>query len=83
MTARDNVSAKRHGRPKRPLAFAKRPVWKGQLTFGLVGIPVELVPAVDSREHMGFTFSIEKTSRRSGIGNSAAWRMSRSAKTRS
>lgn len=54
MTARDNVSAKRHGRPKRPLAFAKRPVWKGQLTFGLVGIPVELVPAVDSREHMGF-----------------------------
>lgn len=29
-------------------------VWKGRLTFGLVGIPVELVPAVDAREHIGF-----------------------------
>lgn len=29
-------------------------VWKGRLSFGLVGIPVELVPAVDAREHIGF-----------------------------
>lgn len=29
-------------------------VWKGRITFGLVGIPVELVPAVDSKEHVGF-----------------------------
>src|SRR5262249_59936234 len=31
-----------------------RAVWKGRLTFGLVGIPVELVPAVDAKEHVGF-----------------------------
>jgi len=29
-------------------------VWKGRLSFGLVGIPVELVPAVDAKEHIGF-----------------------------
>ena len=29
-------------------------IWKGRLTFGLVGIPVELVPAVDAKEHIGF-----------------------------
>jgi len=29
-------------------------VWKGRITFGLVGIPVELVPAVNSKEHIGF-----------------------------
>ena len=29
-------------------------VWKGRISFGLVGIPVELVPAVDSKEHIGF-----------------------------
>lgn len=29
-------------------------VWKGRITFGLVGIPVELVPAIDTREHVGF-----------------------------
>lgn len=29
-------------------------VWKGRISFGLVGIPVELVPAVDAREHIGF-----------------------------
>jgi DNA end-binding protein Ku len=29
-------------------------VWKGRITFGLVGIPVELVPAVDTKEHIGF-----------------------------
>ena len=33
---------------------ARRAVWKGRLSFGLVGIPVELVPAVDAREHVGF-----------------------------
>lgn len=54
MAARNNDSSKRRGRPKRPLGSEKRPVWKGRLTFGLVGIPVALVPAVDSREHMGF-----------------------------
>ena len=32
----------------------ERPVWKGRLTFGLVGIPVALVPAVDAKEHIGF-----------------------------
>src|SRR5512140_76935 len=30
------------------------PVWKGRISFGLVGIPVELVPAVDATEHIGF-----------------------------
>jgi DNA end-binding protein Ku len=29
-------------------------VWKGRIAFGLVGIPVELVPAVDTKEHIGF-----------------------------
>jgi DNA end-binding protein Ku len=29
-------------------------VWKGRVTFGLVGIPVALVPAVDAKEHIGF-----------------------------
>jgi len=29
-------------------------VWKGRISFGLVGIPVELVPAVDAKEHVGF-----------------------------
>lgn len=29
-------------------------VWKGTISFGLVGIPVELVPAVDTKEHVGF-----------------------------
>ncbi len=29
-------------------------VWKGRITFGLIGIPVELVPAIDTREHVGF-----------------------------
>jgi DNA end-binding protein Ku len=29
-------------------------VWKGRISFGLVGIPVELVPAVDAKEHIGF-----------------------------
>jgi DNA end-binding protein Ku len=29
-------------------------IWKGRLTFGLVGIPVELLPAVDAKEHVGF-----------------------------
>ncbi len=29
-------------------------IWKGRVTFGLVGIPVELVPAVDAKEHIGF-----------------------------
>jgi DNA end-binding protein Ku len=29
-------------------------VWKGRVTFGLVGIPVELIPAVDAKEHIGF-----------------------------
>ena len=29
-------------------------VWKGRISFGLVGIPVELVPAVDTKEHVGF-----------------------------
>lgn len=33
---------------------ARRAVWKGRLSFGLVGIPIELVPAVDAREHIGF-----------------------------
>ncbi len=33
---------------------AARAIWKGRLSFGLVGIPVELVPAVDAREHVGF-----------------------------
>src|SRR5512132_2133659 len=32
----------------------RRAVWKGRISFGLVGIPVELVPAVDAREHVGF-----------------------------
>jgi DNA end-binding protein Ku len=29
-------------------------VWKGRISFGLVGIPVELVPAIDTKEHIGF-----------------------------
>ena len=29
-------------------------VWKGRISFGLVGIPVEMVPAVDAKEHIGF-----------------------------
>jgi hypothetical protein len=29
-------------------------VWEGRITFGLVGIPIVLVPAVDAREHIGF-----------------------------
>ena len=29
-------------------------VWKGRIAFGLVGIPIELVPAVDAKEHIGF-----------------------------
>ena len=29
-------------------------VWKGRIAFGLVGIPIELVPAVDTNEHIGF-----------------------------
>jgi DNA end-binding protein Ku len=29
-------------------------VWKGRIAFGLVGIPIELVPAVDMKEHIGF-----------------------------
>ncbi len=29
-------------------------VWKGRLSFGLVGIPVQLVPAIDAKEHVGF-----------------------------
>jgi DNA end-binding protein Ku len=33
---------------------ARRAVWKGRLSFGLVGIPIELIPAVDAREHVGF-----------------------------
>ena len=37
-----------------PARSARRAVWKGRLSFGLVGIPVELVPAVDAREHVGF-----------------------------
>lgn len=32
----------------------RRAVWKGRLSFGLVGIPVVLVPAVDASEHVGF-----------------------------
>ncbi len=31
-----------------------RPVWKGALTFGLVNVPIELVPAVRSSERISF-----------------------------
>lgn len=29
-------------------------IWKGRISFGLVGIPVELVPAIDAKERVGF-----------------------------
>ena len=31
-----------------------RPVWKGALTFGLVNVPIELVPAIRSSEKVSF-----------------------------
>lgn len=47
-------SAKKKAHAASALRTSRRAVWKGRLSFGLVGIPIELVPAVDAREHVGF-----------------------------
>ncbi len=47
-------STKRKPHAESASRTARRAVWKGRISFGLVGIPVELVPAVDAREHLGF-----------------------------
>ena len=47
-------STKKQPHAKSPSRSARHAVWKGRLSFGLVGIPVALVPAVDAREHVGF-----------------------------